>query len=161
MLEKYLFMLRIIHASNQEHYQQAYHLFQLYAESLDFDLDFQNFSQELAGLPGDYAPPKGCVLLAEDANDYVGCVALRPLQKHICEMKRLYLRPKARGKQIGRLLAETVIDAAKRIGYKRMRLDTVGSMQTAIGLYRELGFYEIEPYRRNPHRDASFLELVL
>ena len=154
-------MLRIIHASNQEHYQQAYHLFQHYAESLDFDLDFQNFSQELAGLPGDYAPPKGCVLLAEDANDYVGCVALRPLEKHICEMKRLYLRPKARGKKIGRLLAETVIDAAKRIGYKRMRLDTVGSMQAAIGLYRQLGFYEIEPYCHNPHKDASFLELVL
>ena len=159
--KKNAFMLRIIHASNPEHYQQVHRLFQCYADSLDFDLDFQNFSQELEGLPGNYAPPRGCILLAEDADDYVGCVALRPLGKHDCEMKRLYLQPEARGKRIGRLLAEAVIEAARRMGYKRMRLDTVGSMQAAIKLYRELGFYEIEPYCHNPHKDASFLELVL
>ena len=137
-------------------------LFLEYAQSLGFSLCFQNFDQELAGLPGDYAPPNGRLLLAEYDGQLAGCVALHKLQTDICEMKRLYLRPLFRGKGLGRKLAEAVITEARKIGYRRMRLDTVAPvMQDAVAMYRRLGFKEIAPYRPNPMEGTMYMELEL
>jgi putative acetyltransferase len=141
---------------------QARELFLEYAESLGFSLCFQNFDQELAGLPGDYAPPDGRLLLAEYDGQLAGCVALHKLEPDTCEMKRLYLRAKFRGKGLGRALAETIIAEARAIGYRRMRLDTVEPvMKDAVAMYRRLGFNEIPPYRANPIEGALYMELQL
>jgi ribosomal protein S18 acetylase RimI-like enzyme len=141
---------------------QTRELFLEYAESLGFSLCFQNFDQELAGLPGDYAPPDGRLLLAEYEGQLAGCVALHKLEPEICEMKRLYLRAKFRGKGLGCALAETIIAEARAIGYRRMRLDTVEPvMKDAVAMYRRLGFKEIPPYRANPIAGALYMELEL
>lgn len=141
---------------------QARELFLEYAESLGFSLCFQNFDKELAELPGDYAPPDGRLLLAEYEGQLAGCVALHKLETKICEMKRLYLRSKFRGKGVGRVLAETIISEARTIGYQRMRLDTVEPvMRDAVELYRRLGFKEIAAYRANPIEGALYMELQL
>jgi GNAT superfamily N-acetyltransferase len=140
----------------------ARELFLEYGKSLGFNLCFQSFEQELAGLPGDYAPPEGVLLLAEYDGTLAGCVALHKLEAHVCEMKRLYLRPQFRGKGAGHVLAETVIWEARAIGYRRMRLDTVEPvMQDAVALYRHLGFTEIAAYRPNPIPGAMYMELEL
>ena len=154
-------MTRIIHATTKKHYQSAHELFIQYADSLGFDLEFQGFSRELAGLPGDYASPGGCILLAEVAGGYAGCVALRPLQEKICEMKRLYVLPEYKGGGIGRALALAVIGGARTKGYQKMRLDTVESMKAAQTLYFSLGFKIIEAYCYNPLENPSFMELEL
>lgn len=154
-------MIRIIQAQTQDHYRRARKLFQQYADALGFDLEFQGFSRELATLPGEYAPPKGRILLAESAAKIVGCVALRPLDQRICEMKRLYVYPGYRNRKIGRSLAEAVIDQARKIGYERMRLDTIESMTAARALYHSLGFRSIKPYRYNPLNNPSYFELNL
>jgi len=133
-------------------------LFLEYAASLGFDLAFQGFNRELAELPGAYASPRGVILLALDHANASGCVALRPLATDTCEMKRLYVRPAARGTGLGRRLAEAILAEGRSRGYKRMRLDTVPAMAGAIALYRSLGFHEIEPYRENPVPGALFLE---
>lgn len=141
---------------------QARELFLEYAQSLGFSLCFQNFDQELASLPGDYAPPPGRLLLAEYEGQAVGCVALHRLDPGICEMKRLYLRPTARGKGLGRILADRIIVEARHIGYQRMRLDTVEPvMKDAVAMYRKLGFKEIAPYCANPIKGAMYMELQL
>jgi putative acetyltransferase len=141
---------------------QARELFLEYAQSIGFSLCFQNFDKELAALPGDYAPPAGRLLLAEYEGQVVGCVALHKLDSRICEMKRLYLRPQSRGKGIGRALAERIIAEARRIGYQRMRLDTVEPvMKDAVEMYRKLGFREIAPYCTNPIAGALYMELQL
>jgi putative acetyltransferase len=132
-------------------------LFHEYAASLPFALDFQDFDREVADLPGAYAPPRGALLLAPEA----GCVGLRPIDETTCEMKRLYVRPTARGTGLGRRLAEAVIAEARRLAYERMRLDTVPGMDSAQSLYERLGFREIAPYRPNPIPGARFLELEL
>ena len=136
---------------------EARALFREYAASLPFALDFQGFDRELAEFPGDYAPPRGALLLARGA----GCVGLRPLDATTCELKRLYVRPPARGTGLGRRLAEAIIAEGRRLGYQRMRLDTVPGMAAALSLYAELGFREIPPYRTNPNPGAVFLELEL
>ena len=154
-------MTRIIHAETEDHYRRTRELFQQYADSLGFDLEFQGFSQELAMLPGEYAPPGGCILLAESVDEIVGCVALRPLENQICEMKRLYVVPGHRNRKIGRALAEAVIDKARTCDYERMRLDTIESMKAAQALYHSLGFRLIKPYRYNPLENPSYFELDL
>jgi len=136
-------------------------LFTEYADSLDFDLDFQDFERELANLPGDYAPPKGCLILAKHNGQVAGCVALRQLEESICEMKRLYVRPEFRCLGIGRALAEAIIAQGRDIGYTRMRLDTAPSMKAARALYLSLGFRQISPYRYNPIEGAIFMEVEL
>ena len=136
-------------------------LFQEYADSLDFELDFQDFREEMETLPGKYAPPLGSILLARENGETVGCVAVRPLGEDICEMKRLYVRPAYRGKRLGRELALAIIEEAKRLGYKAMRLDTVVAMKEASALYRTLGFQTIYAYCYNPLPDAMYFELKL
>jgi len=137
-------------------------LFLEYAQSLGFSLCFQGFDRELAGLPGDYAPPKGRLLLLMVANDVAGCVALHKIDDEICEMKRLYVRPQFRGQGVGKVLAVRVIAEARQIGYAKLRLDTVEPvMRTAVAMYRNLGFREIAPYRANPIEGALYMELEL
>ena len=136
-------------------------LFHEYETSLGISLCFQGFEEELAGLPGAYAPPRGRLLLAREENAPAGCGALRPLADDICEMKRLYVRQAFRGRGVGRLLAGSLIAEARTIGYARMRLDTLPSMTAAIPLYRSLGFREIPPYTKNPVPGALFLEKEL
>ena len=154
-------MVQIISAQTDEHYHCARDLFIQYADSLGFDLEFQGFSRELATLPGDYAPPEGCILLAEIADNFTGCVALRLLESKICEMKRLFVIPEYQGRGIGRFLALSVIDQAREKGYQKMRLDTIDSMKEANALYYSLGFRPIEAYRFNPLENPSYMELDL
>jgi putative acetyltransferase len=153
--------MEIIQAQSQAELNQAKKFFLEYAGSLGISLCFQNFEQELAELPGAYAPPEGRLLLAYDGGEPIGCVALRKLGDSICEMKRLYLRPESRGKKCGRRLALALIQQARQMGYERMRLDTLPAMQEALTLYRSLGFKEIEPYTLNPVAGALFMELPL
>ena len=139
-------------------------LFREYADGLGIDLSFQGFEEEVRSLPGGYAPPQGALLLAKGeagAPKALGCVAVRRLDAETAEMKRLYLRPDARGRGLGRLLAEAALAEARRLGYRRLRLDTLPGMEAAQGIYRELGFREIAAYRANPVPGARFLEIDL
>jgi len=154
-------MLKIFQAKTSKNLELAKVLFEEYAASLGFDLDFQDFEGELSNLPSSYAPPKGCLLLAAYGGQPAGCVALRELCEGVCEMKRLYVRPHFRRLSIGRALAESVIEEARKLGYTRMRLDTVPSMDVARALYVSLGFKEIRPYRYNPIEGAVFMEFTL
>ena len=138
-------MLRILEIKTKEDLPEVRNLFEEYAGSLGIDLDFQGFDEDLADLPGQYAPPDGCLLLALWKGQVAGCVALRKFSPSICEMKRLYTKPQFRGLGIGRAMCEEVIGWARRSDYERMRLDTLPSMEKAKGLYRSLGFREIEP----------------
>ena len=133
-------------------------LFLEYEDSLGVDLGFQDFAHEVESLPGDYTPPTGALLLAEDGGAVIGCVALRHIDDEICEMKRLYLRPAARGRGAGLALARAILAEAKRIGYGRMRLDTLPMMRDAMALYERLGFVDIAPYRFNPIPGCRFME---
>jgi len=153
--------VRVRPATSAGDIAEARRLLEQYEASLDVDLRYQGFEEELAGLPGAYAPPRGRLLLAVDGSAPAGCAALRPLGDDVCEMKRLYVSPAARGRRVGRLLAETVIREARLIGYCRMRLDTLPSMKEALALYRALGFEEIAPYYASPVAGTRFLELLL
>ena len=154
--------LRIEQVSTSAHVKVAHDLFLEYANSLGFSLCFQNFDHELRTLPGDYAPPRGRLLLAHLNAVPVGCVALHEFNGEVCEMKRLYVRPSARGHGLGRLLVERLIKEARTIGYKSMRLDTVEPIMThAVLLYRDMGFDEILAYRENPMKGTLYFELKL
>ncbi len=138
-------MLRLIHATEDDEYEQARELFLEYVDSLGVDLSFQNISIELQNIPGEYAPPDGCILLALDNEQPAGCVALRKIDEQVCEMKRLYVTPEWKGSGVGKKLALAIIDEAKIRGYSFIRLDTLPTMEQAIQLYRSLEFYPIEP----------------
>lgn len=160
-------MLSISPATTLEHFDIARTLLREYQASIDTDLCFQSFEQELAVLPGKYAPPRGTLLIAwmqahDGTQTPVGVIAMRPLADDICEMKRLYVRPAGRGHNLGRRLIETLISAARAAGYRKMRLDTLTDrMGHAIDLYRKLGFYDIPPYFDSPLPNELFLELDL
>jgi len=136
-------------------------LFREYAESLGFSLCFQGFEEELASLPGSYAPPRGLLFLARVGGEVAGVVGLRPLDDDACEMKRLYVRPAFRGTGAGGALARAVVEGGRALGYRSMRLDTIRTMTAARALYRALGFVEIPAYYDNPLDDVVFLEKIL
>ena len=151
-----------VQAQSDAEIAQARELFAEYWKSMDFTPCFQGFDKELAGLPGQYAPPDGRLLLAEYEGQIAGCVALRKLEPGICEMKRLYLRPQFRGRGLGRTLAERIIAEARQLGYRRMRLDTIEPvMKDAVALYRSLGFHEIPAYRPSGAEGVLYMELEL
>lgn len=155
-------MFHFTQVEHAEEVAEARILFAEYASSLGIDLCFQGFDKELAELPGKYAPPSGRLFFAVEGEQVAGCVALREIEPGVCEMKRLYVRPEFRGTGLGRTLAEKIIQAAREVGYRHMRLDTLpGKMDRAIAMYRSLGFKEIEPYYENPVVGALFMELEL
>ncbi len=154
-------MTEIIHATGPEQIATVRELFLEYQRWLGLDLCFQNFSAELAALPGEYAPPTGRLLLALHDARPAGCIALRRIENDVCEMKRLFVRPEFQSLKIGRALAERVIAEARNAGYARMRLDTLPVMTRAHALYAALGFREIPPYRHNPVPGAVYMELDL
>lgn len=154
--------IRIIPAHTPQYTPSVRQLFTEYQQWLNFSLCFQGFDKELADLPGKYAPPRGRVYLAFHVEHIAGCIALRPMEEEgICEMKRLYVRDQFRGKGIGRMLAERIIDDARQIGYCTMRLDTLQRMETARALYSTLGFNVIPAYYDNPMEEVVYMELHL
>jgi ribosomal protein S18 acetylase RimI-like enzyme len=136
-------------------------LFEEYAASLDVDLAYQQFESELATLPGEYAAPRGCLLLARDGARLLGCVGVRPSDGASAELKRLYVRPAARGLDLGRRLTGAAVAFARATGYASLRLDTLPTMTRAQALYRTLGFRDIEAYRFSPVAGTVFMELDL
>lgn len=138
-------------------------IFQEYANSLKVDLSFQGFEEELLGLPGEYTEPRGSLLLAWVGADVAGCCALRPLDSsdypNAAEMKRLYVRQAFRGLGLGRQLTEGILDAARKLGYSCVLLDTLDDMESARALYEDLGFEEIPPFYHNPYAGAHYLKV--
>ena len=155
-------MLEIKQAETAEEIEVTRVIFREYETWLGMSLCFQSFDEELANLPGKYAPPDGRLFLARHDEEIAGCIALRPLEEEICEMKRLFLRESARGKGVGVAMIERVIADACEIGYERMRLDTYPpKMGKAVSLYEAHGFYAIPPYYHNPHEGVLFMEKML
>lgn len=153
--------MTITHVTTEDQLAQVRALCRDYADALGIDLSFQQFDQELAALPGEYAPPAGCLLLALHGTAGVGCIALRRLTQEVCEGKRLYVRPAWRGTGLGKALKLAILDEARRLGYQRFRWDSLPSMQAANALYRSLGAKNIAPYCYNPLEGALFWELDL
>jgi N-acetylglutamate synthase-like GNAT family acetyltransferase len=154
-------MIEIRQAAFPDDLPAVQSLFREYASGVGVDLCFQGFKEELATLPGKYAPPRGRLLIATDASGAVGCVAIRPLDADACEMKRLYVRAQVRGEHLGRRLVERVCQEARNIGYARLCLDTLPSMVAAQRLYQSLGFLPIQPYVFNPVGGTKYLGLDL
>jgi|SRR5579875_2063684 len=158
-------MIQVVDADGEQGLDYARRLFRSYAaeyaDSIAEALCFQGFEAELAGLPGRYAPPSGCLLLAMERDTAAGCVAMRDLGNGTCEMKRLYVAPECRGRGVGRLLVEEIIRRARQVGYQRMVLDTVPEMAGAIALYRSFGFVETSPYWDCPVERTIFMERAL
>jgi ribosomal protein S18 acetylase RimI-like enzyme len=154
-------MMKIYPAQTDEDFEVAKKLLFEYADSLGFDLSFQDFEQELADLSNHFSSSDDCLLLAINKNHHIGCVAIKHFDNGVCEMKRLYVKPKFRRLGIGRALAEAGIKHAQKVGYNYMRLDMVLPREAARNLYFSLGFKDIEPYRYNPMERAVFMELKL
>jgi putative acetyltransferase len=154
-------MTELVHPDSPALWETARELVREYAASLNVNLDFQNFDEELLHFENEYAPPTGTFLLARQNNEFLGCGAFRRFSASDCEMKRLYVRPAGRNLGLGRRLALALIIEAKSLGYKRMVLDTLPTMQSAQALYQSLGFQPTEPYRYNPIQGTSFLKLEL
>ena len=155
--------MRIVQAQSENEIEQVRELFGEYVAWLGINLCFQNYDKEVADLPGEYALPRGRLLLAlADDGAAAGCAALRNLGNGVAEMKRLFVRPAFRGQRLGWQLAEMILDEARTLGYERIRLDTLpGKMDQAIAMYRVLGFKDIAPYYNNPVAEAAFMELEL
>ncbi len=152
----------IIQAETSEQIEETRRLFREYEAWLGVDLCFQSFETELANLPDKYAPPTGRLFLAVINEKVAGCIALRKIDDETCEMKRLFVREDFRGFGLGKTLIEKLFAEAKKIGYKRMRLDTLpDKMPKAVELYRSYGFQEIAPYYENPYKETLFMEKVL
>ncbi|MEO8512848.1 MAG: GNAT family N-acetyltransferase [Ignavibacteria bacterium] len=155
-------MYDIIEVNNVELVDETKLLFREYEKWLNVSLCFQGFEEELNTLPGKYTPPEGRLYIVRDDNSYSGCIALRKLEDGICEMKRLYLKSESRGKGIGIALVSKVIQDAKDIGYKKMKLDTIKEkMPNAVDMYERYGFVKIERYYDNPNPHTLFMELDL
>ena len=154
-------MVRFVRPDSPELWAVARRLVEEYAASLDIDLGFQDFQDEITSLRRAYGPPDGAFLLAEQDGMCIGCVALRKFSQGTCEMKRLYVSPNGRGQGVGRTLAECITSEARRLGYARMLLDTLPSMREAHRLYAALGFKPIPAYRYNPVPGTTFMELRL
>ncbi len=153
---------KIFQAETEADLATAKEIFREYESRLGLDLCFQGFEDELKVLPGKYAPPSGRLYLATEGEEIAGCIALRKLENGVCEMKRLFVRERFRGRQIGKLLIERLIADATEIGYDRMRLDTFPpKMGKAVRLYEAYGFREIAPYYENPNEGVLFMELTL
>lgn len=149
-------------ATSAQDVLDATKLFEAYAKSLGIDLTYQDFATEMSSMPGKYSPPTGALLLARDAHGHpIGCVGVRPLEGRFCEMKRLYVSPEGRGMGLGRALAERVVEDARGLGYRAMRLDTLASLRAAFALYKKLGFREIGAYYQTPLEGTVFMELEL
>jgi len=153
--------MKIFQVEKGEALVQIRLLFREYVDFLDVDLCFQDFEAELEELPGKYVPPAGALFLAEENGRPLGCVALRPIDDTICELKRMYVRPEARGRGLGRELAQKVLVIARDYGYKTMYLDTLEKLDEAMSLYRSLGFKEMPAYYDNPLPDAVYWKLDL
>jgi GNAT superfamily N-acetyltransferase len=153
--------VQVVQAASVAEWRQARALVEEYAAQLGVDLSFQDLAREIDHLDVEYSPPRGAFLMAHEHNHYLGCVALRPFAAGVGEVKRLYVRPAARGRRIGRLLAEGVIAAARTGQYSRLVLDTLSFMREAQALYVSLGFVPTSAYRFNPMPGTAFLELKL
>lgn len=155
-------MIELIEVKSDESYQIATELFKEYAAQIGVDLTFQNFNQELANIKQQYARPKGVLYIAYDkVQTPIGCFGIRSFEDAICELKRMYLKSAYRGLGIGKQLLLKSIALGKELGYTKMRLDTLPTMQSAIGLYQSIGFYEIAPYRFNPIEGTKYFEILL
>jgi putative acetyltransferase len=141
--------------------EEVRNIFIEYSEFLKVDLCFQDFENELQTLHEVYSPPKGCIILAKEEDKVIGCIALKPIEEGVCEMKRLYVRPIGRGKLLGKRLVEELIIFAKESGYKTMKLDTLTTLTYAVELYRSMGFIETKPYVYNPLNEVLYFELTL
>lgn len=149
------------HVTGPEQLEDVRQLFLEYADTLDIDLCFQNFDEEVKSLPGKYSPPDGELIIALVDGKCAGCIAVRKISERICEMKRLYVRDKYRGLGTGKKLVSEIIETAKNHGYEFMRLDTLPSMKSAQNMYTAFGFYDIEPYVYNPIEGVRYMELKL
>lgn len=162
LFKNFIYIMQLCYVKYSiEELEQVREIFLEYADFLQVDLCFQNFEKELQTLHQVYFPPLGCIILAMDEKKVVGCIALKPIGGDICEMKRLYVRPAARGKALGNQLVQEIILFAKGAGYKTMKLDTLTTLQSAIKLYRSKGFVETDAYVYNPLAEVVYLQLSL
>lgn len=155
-------MLTVVHADSEERLREVVSLFREYGTIPGIEVCLQTFDKEMVSLPGIYAPPAGCLILAVSDGKAAGCVGIARLDETTCEMRRLYVRPSFRGLRAGRTLAESALTEAARLGYGKMRLETLpGLMKEAVALYRSLGFREIAPYGGAPKEGGLYMERAL